>query len=280
MFLGYNTNGLAHHAFPDAVDVLARWGYRAVGITLDHDLLRREGEVFTFRTPPEAMAELLEKHAFRSVVETGARFLLDPFGKHSPNLLHPDPQKRRLRQNYYRAAVTLASVLRSDGVSLWSGAAESDEPEETLFSRLATELRELLDFAGEQGVSVMFEPEPGMLVDTLARFDRLLDALGDAAARLALTLDTGHLYCQREPFRENILRYRDRLRNVHLDDAVRDLHEHRRFGEGEISFAEIFDALREIGYAGGVYVELSRHSAAGVETARDAMAFLKNFRFP
>jgi sugar phosphate isomerase/epimerase len=33
--------------------------------------------------------------------------------------------------------------------------------------------------------------------------------------------------------------------------------------------------LDEIGYAGGVHVELSRHSHDAVETARKAIAFLK-----
>ena len=36
MFLGYNTNGLAHHDLLDAIALLAEIGYRGVAITLDH----------------------------------------------------------------------------------------------------------------------------------------------------------------------------------------------------------------------------------------------------
>ena len=39
MFLGYNTNGLAHHGLFDAVELLAEIGYRGVAITIDHNAL-------------------------------------------------------------------------------------------------------------------------------------------------------------------------------------------------------------------------------------------------
>ena len=46
------------------------------------------------------------------------------------------------------------------------------------------------------------------------------------------------------------------------------------FGDGEIDFPPVLQALQAIGYAGGVHVELSRHSHDAVSTARKALAFL------
>ena len=43
MFLGYNTNGLAHHDLFDAVELLAEIGYRGVAITIDHNALPPHG---------------------------------------------------------------------------------------------------------------------------------------------------------------------------------------------------------------------------------------------
>ncbi len=55
----------------------------------------------------------------------------------------------------------------------------------------------------------------------------------------------------------------------------RGVHDHLMFGEGEIDFPPILQALREVGYTGGVHVELSRHSHDAVRTARAALAFLQ-----
>jgi sugar phosphate isomerase/epimerase len=65
------------------------------------------------------------------------------------------------------------------------------------------------------------------------------------------------------------------LWNVHIEDMRRGVHEHLMFGEGEIDFGPVLRTLEEIGYAGGVHVELSRHSHDAVNTAGRALAFLR-----
>ena len=49
------------------------------------------------------------------------------------------------------------------------------------------------------------------------------------------------------------------------------------FGEGEMDFAEILGALKEVGYASPVNVELSRHSHDGPIAAQRAFDFLKDW---
>ena len=55
----------------------------------------------------------------------------------------------------------------------------------------------------------------------------------------------------------------------------RGIHDHLMFGEGEIDFVPVLRTLADIGYAGGLHVELSRHSHDAVETARRALTFLQ-----
>jgi sugar phosphate isomerase/epimerase len=134
-------------------------------------------------------------------------------------------------------------------------------------------VRRTADYAAEQGVIVGFEPEPGMFVDNLTGYDELISRVNHPAVKL--TLDIGHVHCQGEgPIADVIRRYANQLVNVHLEDMRRGVHEHLMFGEGEIDFAPVFVALREVDYRGGVQVELSRHSHDGASAAQRAMAFL------
>ena len=129
MFLGYNTNGLAHHDLFDAVELLAEIGYRGVAITIDHNALPPVPLPACPAVPacehcwqPAWHGTTLAaagKLGMRSVIETGARFLLDPRVKHEPTLLSED---RRRRIDFYKYAIDCAAELGSDCVSLWSGA--------------------------------------------------------------------------------------------------------------------------------------------------------------
>lgn len=271
MYLGYNTNGLAHHDPFDAVELLAEIGYRGVALTLDHGPLNPFAP--GFRDALVRMRQLLERHQMRSVIETGARYLLDSRRKHEPTLVSPDAANRQRRIDFYRRAIEAASELASDCVSLWSGVVHDGAPREVAFDRLLSGLGQTLDFADQRGVIVGFEPEPGMLIGEMSGFDELRRRLDHP--RLRLTLDIGHLHCQGElPIADYVRRYAAPLVNVHLEDMRRGVHEHLMFGEGEVDFPPVLTALAEIGYAGGVHVELSRHSHMGSQAAQQAFEFL------
>jgi sugar phosphate isomerase/epimerase len=275
MFFGYNTNGFAHHDLFDAVDILAELGYRGVAVTIDHGALSpmddgQERQI-------EKLRDRLEKYGMRSVIETGARYLLDPRHKHEPTLLSADWE---LRSKFYKYAIGCAELLGSDCVSIWSGTICDDAAPEEAFERLAARLPETLDFAAEKNVPVAFEPEPGMLIGSTADFERLAEQIGHP--NLHMTLDIGHLQCLGEtPISEIVRRHAPRLMNVHLEDMRRGVHEHLMFGEGEIdvpSVLSVLQALAESGYTNGIYVELSRHSHEAPDAARKSMNFLKGVR--
>lgn len=272
MYLGYNTNGLAHHRLTDAIRLLADIGYRSVALTLDHAALNpfdpqlggQQAEV----------RRLLDGFGMRSVIETGARYLLNPHVKHDPTLLSDDERARERRIDFLRRAIDVAAELQSDCVSLWSGALPAATEVDTALERLADGLRRVLMHARERDISLAFEPEPGMFVDTMGRFQRLLQWIDDPA--LQLTLDVGHLYCQGEvPIADYIEEWGPRIVNVHIEDMRAGVHEHLMFGEGEMVFPPILEAFSAVGYRGPLHVELSRHSHDAPRVARAAYAFLK-----
>lgn len=277
MLLGYNTNGFAFHDLLEAIDVMAEIGYRSVAITLDHHMLNPFDDGLA-----EELDELerrLEWHGMRSVIETGARFLLDPRVKHEPTLISAASWERARRLEFLCRAIDIAKRLRSDCVSFWSGVPRDGSQDDELWQRLVDGIQRVIDYAAEHGVVLGFEPEPGMFIDTMARYEELLSRVD--ASHFRLTLDVGHLHCLGEtPLGTQISRWGSRLVNVHLEDMRRRQHEHLMFGEGEIDFAEVFSALTQCGYQGGVHVELSRHSHDAPDTARRAWEFLSEFAGP
>ncbi len=277
MRLGYITNGLADHDLLGALEIIAALGYRSVGITLDHGKLNPYDPRLAEQL--EQVGAALARHELLAVVETGARYLLDPWRKHQPTLVSPTEEERLRRIDFLKRAVDIAEYLGAHAVSFWAGTAIDGADEKTTTRRLVESLDVLIDYASERRVPLAFEPEPGMVIDTIESFEGLLESLESAdvdSSYLGLTIDVGHLHCLRQWPIEGVLRgWKDRLVNLHIEDMRAGVHEHLMFGEGEIDFPPIFDMLRFVGYTGPVLVELSRHSPTGPDSARQAFEFLQ-----
>jgi L-ribulose-5-phosphate 3-epimerase len=272
VLLGYNTNGFAHHRLEDALSILADLGYQSIALTLDYHAL----DPFDPDLPGQltAVKKIMHQRGLRCVIETGARFLLDPLDKHQPTLVSAAPEGRERRLDFLRRSVAIARELEADAVSFWSGSVRDGAAESVWMERLVDGCQRLCEQAAAAGVRLAFEPEPGMLVDTMDRFAALSERIGHPS--FGLTLDVGHIHCLGEvPIADHLRRWRDVLWNVHIEDMRRGVHDHLMFGEGEIDFGPVLATLQEIGYAGGVHVELSRHSHDAIETARRSLAFLR-----
>lgn len=271
MLIGYNTNGFAHHDLLDAIEIMAEIGYLSVAITIDHCTLNPYATGLEQQL--ERVAAKLQSCGMRSVIETGARFLLDPRTKHEPTLLTVDPEKRAIRVDFLCRCLDIAARLGSDCVSIWSGVLRQEMPDDQAFSLLTEGLQTVLECAVKHDVPLGFEPEPGMFIDVMDRFERLSRRLDTPCFKL--TLDVGHLHCTGEPpISRYIDLFADRIVNVHLEDMRKGVHEHLMFGTGEMDFPPILQALARAGYQGGIHVELSRHSHDAVSAAKQAYSFL------
>ncbi|HEV7931699.1 MAG TPA: sugar phosphate isomerase/epimerase family protein [Actinomadura sp.] len=268
---GYGTNGFADHRLDDALAIIAGLGYDGVALTLDvrhldpfaADLPRAVGRV----------AARLAELGLTAVVETGARYLLDPWHKHQPTLLS---EAAGPRIDLLLRAVTIAADLGAQAVSFWSGTVVEDAPDEVLWDRLARGCERVVQAADAQGVTLAFEPEPGMFAEDLDAYERLAGLLGDPE-HFGIMLDIGHCRClETEPVADCVRRAGPRLTGVQIEDMRRGVHEHLEFGTGEIDFPPVMGALAEVGYRGLVSVELPRHSHAAPAVARGSLEFLRH----
>ncbi|MFI2486719.1 sugar phosphate isomerase/epimerase family protein [Promicromonospora kroppenstedtii] len=271
--LGYGTNGFGDHPLRVALDVLDDVGYDAVAVTLGFPHL----DPFAPLAGDDVTA--LRAHLGRmrggtgaaAVVETGTRYLLDPLHKHRPTLVDRDAT---LRMRYLERAVEIAADLDARCVSFFSGILPDDASAADGWARLRERVGELVEVAGERGVRLSLEPEPGMLVETVDDALRLLGDL-DAPPELGITVDVGHCLVVEPGGVEGALRAAaPYLSNVQLDDMPATHHEHRPFGEGDIDLPLVLATLADIGYSGVAAVELPRHSHDAPRLARDSRAAL------
>jgi len=256
MLLGYHTNSLQNHRLDDALLLLAENRYQAVAITPDTCHLEPA------RTSDRELDELaarLRDLALTPVMETGARFLLDPRHKHEPTLMTRDPAARQQRLDFYARVAAMGRRLGARVVSFWTGIdrAPGADSEQLVLDGV----RETAARIRGEGLEPALEPEPGMAVETVADWRRLHAALGAGAP--GLTLDVGHLYAvwEDEPAAV-IASVAPHLRQVHLEDMRRGEHEHLLPGTGDVDFPSVLTALQKAGYGGPVCFELSRSSHA------------------
>lgn len=271
--LAYGTNGLTDLRLNDLLALLADLGYDGVALTLDHMHFDPLAPGLAARA--RTLADELDRRGLTVTVETGARYVLDPRRKHHPTLVDADPLARATRVALLETAVRVADDLGAHAVHCFSGVLPPGSSASDGFKRLTGAMEQLLDLAGDRGVHLAVEPEPGHLLSDLAGFHQLREELGDPP-ELGLTLDIGHCQCL-EPLPPHacVSANAPWLRHVQIEDMRRGVHEHLPFGEGEIDFPPVISALRRSGYQGLVSVELPRDSHAGPRLAEESLRFLR-----
>jgi D-psicose/D-tagatose/L-ribulose 3-epimerase len=250
----YNTNGAANHRLDDLLELLAEHGYDGVALTIDHHHLDPFAPALGARA--EALARRLRALGLGIVIETGARFLLDPRRKHEPTLVTPDPAGRSLRLEFLRRAVDVAAATAAEAVSFWAGVPHSGTDQRSTWGWLTEGAAEVVAHAQAQGQVAALEPEPGMAVETVADWARLAAAVPG----LALALDTGHCLVDGSDPAAAVRESAAVLGTVAVEDMRRGVHEHLPFGEGDMDLPALLGALLTAEFRGLVCVELSRES--------------------
>jgi L-ribulose-5-phosphate 3-epimerase len=269
--LGYNTNGFNCHSLESALDIIADLGYRGVAITLDNYILNPYDPDLDRKL--DNTKATLKKKSLACVIETGARFLLDPRRKHEPTLITADKAGRQIRLDFLKHALDIAARLEAGALSFWSGIRPCAVTEAEAWDWLTAGCRQLLEYSAQYNIPLAFEPEPGMFIENLSQYRKLKQHLDHNL--WGLTLDLGHAFLTEDAGPAACIRqFKNDIKNMHAEDMRRGTHEHLQFGEGEIDFIETFEALKEINYTGLVNVELSRHSRNAVDAAGQAFEYL------
>ena len=160
-----------------------------------------------------------------------------------PGWTDPDRHYRAIRREHTKRALRLAAELGATSISTEPGGELAEGQSRAAASDIFyDEIMPCLDVAASCGVTLLIEPEPGLLIE---RFDQYLEfaARVDHPA-LGLNFDIGHAYCVGEDPAEWVPRMRGHTRHYHFEDiAATRVHHHLVPGEGAIDFAGVFRAI-------------------------------------
>jgi sugar phosphate isomerase/epimerase len=270
MRLAFSTNAYMKYSFPEAARRLAAIGYRGLEVMADVPhawpacLLDEQKQVL--RT---ALAEN------RLAISNVNAFMMNAVSDHRqrywhPSWIEPDPHYRQVRIDHTRRSLTLARELGALCITTEPGGPVEPGGSWSAALRLFVEgLKPVAEHAEKEGVLLLIEPEPGLLVEKADQFLELMQHLDSPA--VGLNFDIGHFYCVGDDPAPTVHRLAPFIRHFHLEDiAANRVHHHLIPGEGAIDFAATLAAIQAIGYQGWITIELYPYVDDPDEAARTA----------
>lgn len=141
------------------------------------------------------------------------------------------------------------------------------------WQRMIERTRVLVDVAASYNVVLAQEFEPGFIVGSTADLLRLFDAI--PSPHLAANLDLGHVFlCDPDPL-DAIRQIGDKIVHGHVENMARGIHDHLLPHEGDMDLGAYIRTLAEVGFAGGLALDLYKHDYEAIAPA--AIAYLRQF---
>lgn len=256
MKLAYSANAYMRFPVDEAIRRIADLGYTGIELMADTPHLWPEdvtaGQI-------EKVRRLLEQHGL--AISNVNAFMMNKIGDKRQPYWHPswiesDLAYRQIRIDHTKRALTMARQLGASHITTEPGGPIIDESHRESAMRTFVEmLKPVLDHAEREGVKLLVEPEPGLLIENMSQWVDFRSRIDSKV--MALNYDVGHFYCVSEPLAPSIEKLAPQIDHVHVEDiAATRVHHHLVPGDGAIDFKEVFAAFRNIGYTGWVTVEL------------------------
>lgn len=266
--LAFSTNAFKKNTLEEAIEQIARIGYRGVEIMADvpHAYPRDMDDARIARVKG-TIAELGMK-----VSNVNAFTLFGAGDTYHPTWIEDDPAKRQARVDHTLTCMEMARKLGSQTISLQPGGPliGTTMTRKEASDRFADGLFRVIPAAKSAGMVLAVEPEPGLLIETAQEYWDFKQAYFADEPQVRMNCDIGHLYCVGDEPADVIRTMPQEIAHVHLEDIGKNrVHQHLTPGKGAIDFPSIFAALGDIGYGGWVTVELYPYetTAAGVAKA-------------
>ncbi|HLN27065.1 MAG TPA: sugar phosphate isomerase/epimerase family protein [Gemmataceae bacterium] len=275
MQFAFSTNAYLKFPFAEAARRLAAIGYTGIEIMAD---VPHAWPACLLEEQKQGIRQALAEHklAISNVNAFMMNAISDPRQQYwHPSWIEPDRHYRRIRIDHTIRSLTLARELGAPCITTEPGGPVEPGASWSAALKLFVEgLQPVAEHAEKQGVLLLIEPEPGLLIETADQFLELMQHVDSPA--IGLNFDIGHFYCVKDDPAPTVHRLAPYIRHFHLEDiAATRVHHHLIPGEGAIDFPAVFQAIRQIGYDGWITVELYPYVDNPDDAARTALERLQ-----
>lgn len=216
--LCYSTFGLTNLDFLKSIEEVDRAGYPGVELSFHRDQFNPFDITDEYLDSVKRKLDSLEVTA--ACVSTASHFFT-PQRPHEPSLMSPDLAGRKRRINLVRRGIHVARALGVPLVSFGSGFIRDEHvsnpsvnPRELLVDSIHQCLKEL---RGDDDITLLIEPEPGMYIETLEQGLSLVNEVN--SSRFQLHLDLNHNYCSETNYLEALGKAAPRAKFLHVSDS-------------------------------------------------------------
>ncbi len=252
MRLAYSSNAYMRYSVLDAIDRIAALGYD--GMELMADAPHAWPATLDDGTLAEIVGRLRDRGLELSNINA---FMMNAVGDFwHPSWIEKEQELRRARVQHTIDALRMAGTLGAPCITTEPGGPlESGMARDEALELFVAGLREALHVAEQEGILLLVEPEPGLLIESAAQFRELAARIDSPA--FGLNFDIGHFYCVGELLAGTVHDLKEWTRHVHVEDiAATRVHHHLIPGDGAIDFHSVITAFCESGYDGWLTVEL------------------------
>lgn len=256
MKLAFSSNAYLRFSFNDAAKKIGKLGYQGIEIMAD---VPHAWPAFMLEEQKQGIRDSLKSNnlAISNINSFMMHAVNDSRQRYwYPSWIEPDKHYRQIRIDHTMRCLTLAKELGAPCITTEPGGPVEAGASWNAGLKLFVEmLKPVIEHAEKEGVLLLIEPEPGLLIETA---DQFLEFMGHIKSPMVgCNFDIGHSYCVGDDPASTIPKLAKYIKHFHLEDIANTrVHHHLIPGDGAIDFKAAIEAIKAIGYKEWVTIEL------------------------
>ena len=256
MKLAFSSNAYLRFSFNDAAKKISKLGYQGIEIMAD---VPHAWPAFMLEEQKQGIRDSLKSNnlAISNINSFMMHAVNDPRQRYwNPSWIEPDKHYRQIRIDHTMRCLTMAKELGAPCITTEPGGPVEAGASWNAGLKLFVEmLKPVIEHAEKEGVLLLIEPEPGLLIETA---DQFLEFMGHIKSPMVgCNFDIGHSYCVGDDPASTIPKLAKYIKHYHLEDIANTrVHHHLIPGDGAIDFKAAIEAIKATGYKDWVTIEL------------------------